>query len=185
MDTATVPRPLTHPRPSEHFVQLYEDESRLMRALEWYVLSGLEFDGAVIMIATDEHLAELDQRLAHRGVDIARREGRYIALRAEDVLEKFMVHGWPNSKLFDAAICAVLERAKNKKDRPIRAYGEMVGILMARGNPEATLRLEQLWNALLHREGISLFCGYPRSVFKGDASTLRLVCESHSHVLSD
>lgn len=185
MDTATVPRTLTRPRPSEHLVQLYEDESRLMRSLEWFILSGLEFDGAVIIIATDEHLAELDRRLAHRGMDIARREGRYLAFRAEDVLEKFMMHGWPNSKLFDATICAALERAKNGRDRPIRAYGEMVAILMARGNPEATLRLEQLWNAFLHREGISLFCGYPRSVFKGDASTLRLVCESHSHVLPD
>jgi hypothetical protein len=185
MDTVIVPRSLTHPRPAEHFVQLYEDESRLMRALEWFVLSGLEFDGAVIMIASDEHLAELDGRLAHRGVDLARREGRYLELRADDVLDKFMLHGWPNSKLFDAAISAVLAHARNGRDRPVRAFGEMVAMLMARGNPEATLRLEQLWNGLLQREGISLFCGYPRPVFRGDASTLRLVCESHAHVLPD
>ena len=128
-------------------------------------------------------MRELEGSLGHRGLELARRDGRYIALRAEDVLASFMVDGWPNARRFDTAISAVLARARAGAERPVRAYGEMVALLMGRGNPEATLRLEQLWTHLLEREGISLFCAYPRAVFGEDAATLRLVCDTHTHVL--
>src|SRR5688500_14296100 len=96
-NAATALRPLTHPQPSDHLVQLYEDDARLMRSLEWFVLCGLEDDGAVIIIATDDHLKELEKRLGHRGLELGRRGGRYIALSADDVMAKFMVEGWPNA----------------------------------------------------------------------------------------
>lgn len=183
MEQEAVSRLLTRPGHGDHLVQLYEDESRLLRALEWYVLSGLEGGGAVVTIATEVRQRELERRLGHRGLEIARRDGRFIALRAEDVMVRFMVDGWPVARLFEQVLSEVLARARAGRSRPVRAYGEMVALLMAQGNLEATLRLEQLWTSLLEREGIALFCGYPRSVFGDDSATLRLVCDAHTHVL--
>jgi hypothetical protein len=177
-------RPLARPAPGEHVVQLYEDDARLMRSLEWWVLSGIEDDGAVVVIATEDHLVALQRRLGHQGLDLARGDGRIIMVHAEEMLDRFMVHGWPNGKLFEAAVMALVDRARRgQRDRPVRAFGEMVAMLMARGNPEATLRLEQLWAALLERERIAVFCAYPRSVFGEDSATLRLVCEAHTQVI--
>jgi hypothetical protein len=184
MSPQPVSRPLTHPARGAHVLQLYDDDARLLRSLEWWVLSGIDHDGAVVLVASEAHLAELQRRLGHQGLDLARGEGRVVVVEAGEMLDRFMVHGWPNTKLFDAAITACVDRVRrDRPDRPVRAFGEMVAVLMARGNPEATLRLEQLWAALLEREGIALFCAYPRSVFEAVPATLRLVCEAHSHVI--
>ena len=46
--------------------------------------------------------------------------------------------------------------------RPIRVYGEMVGLLWRRNQTGPALALESLWNDLGRREQFSLFCSYPQ-----------------------
>ncbi|OXH85026.1 hypothetical protein CA830_29965, partial [Burkholderia multivorans] len=69
--------------------------------------------------------------------------------------------------------------------RPVHAFGEMVAVLCARGQPDAALRLEALWNELIERHRFSLYCGYPHDAFPGaEQSTLfRHVCALHRRVL--
>ena len=55
-----------------------------------------------------------------------------------------------------AALCRRRSRA-----RPISAFGEMVAILWSKGNAEAAIRLEQLWNDLAQIHFFSLRCAYP------------------------
>ncbi|WP_250532488.1 MEDS domain-containing protein, partial [Caballeronia sp. ATUFL_F1_KS39] len=64
---------------------------------------------------------------------------------------------------------------------PVRAFGEMVAILCARGESGAALRLEQLWNDLARKHAFSLLCAYPTRVFKGseEARAFHAICSAH------
>src|SRR5687768_3296375 len=88
--------------PSDHLVQIYDNEEVILDSLEGFVNSGLVAGDSIILIATKEHLASLDQRLVRYGFDIAalRTADRYITLDAEELLSKFMVNGWPDETLF-------------------------------------------------------------------------------------
>ena len=175
---------LARPEPCNHLMQLYEQESRLLDAIELFIMAGLERAEPVVVIATREHLEQLHRHAGGQGLplDRARADGRYLPLDAEETLSQFIVDGWPNPKRFEATIMAALGRVR-PQGGPVRAYGEMVAVLMRQGNPEATLRLEQLWGPLCEREGVTLLCGYPRAVFDSHPGALRLVCEAHGHVL--
>ena len=96
-----------------------------------------------------------------------------------------MVNGWPDEQRFERAIGEILEKAR-RNGRKIRAFGEMVALLWAKGNRDATLRLEQLWHGLCQRESFSLFCAYPRSGFTKQASeSVADICALHSKVIPD
>jgi hypothetical protein len=61
----------------------------------------------------------------------------------------------------------------------------MIGLLWEAGQTTAAIQLEEYWNELLHRGGISLFCGYPIDVFANDFQRAHIhdvVC-AHSRVL--
>jgi hypothetical protein len=58
-----------------------------------------------------------------------------------------MVDGWPDEERFSRLVNRLLARA-TAKNRPVRAFGEMVALLWGSGNVEATLPLEHLWNKI-------------------------------------
>jgi hypothetical protein len=139
----------------------------------------------VIVIATASHRAELARRLLEAGVDLAgaRRESRYIDLSAQETLDRFMVRGSPDEKLFSSTVSHEIHRARGE-GRKVRAFGEMVALLWARGNHNGTLRLERLWGTVLRREGIALLCGYPRLGGADEASSImHAVRTSHHRII--
>jgi hypothetical protein len=172
--------------PCDHFCQIYGDDEAFLDALEGYVGGGLRAGESVIVIATPSHIESLEGRLVDLGVDIdaARSEDRYIALSAEATLDRFMVNGWPNDERFAETVSAVIARARSD-DRKVRAFGEMVAILWARGHYAATVRLEHLWNKLLETEKFPLFCAYPKAGFtKGASESIRELNVAHSKVIA-
>jgi hypothetical protein len=172
--------------PGDHLCQIYGNDDSFLDALEGFVGGGIRAQESVIVIATQEHIASLDARLEALGLDIesARAEDRYIALSAEDTLAKFMVNGWPEERQFSETVSAVISRAR-AGDRRVRAFGEMVAILWARGHYAATVRLEHLWNKLLKTEKFPLFCAYPQAGFsKGAAASIRELSDAHSKVIA-
>lgn len=60
----------------------------------------------------------------------------------------------------------------------------MVAVLCERGDYEAALALEALWNDLAARYRFSLFCAYPRRLFSesGHSHAFQRVCAAHSLV---
>lgn len=172
--------------PSDHFVQIYEDETVFLDTLEGFVAGGLQSDDGVILISTDAHLNALELRLIEKGFNLeaARANDQYFALKAEEVLERFMVKSWPDDKLFGDVVSELIARAKGD-GRKVRAFGEMVAILWARGDQGATVRLEHLWNQLCQRDKFSLFCAYPKAGFTRNATeSIKEICEAHSRVLA-
>jgi hypothetical protein len=174
--------------PCDHFVQFYEDEAPFLDTLAGFIGGGLVAGESAVVIATAEHRAALDARLRASDVDVdsARAADRYVVLDAAETLERFMVGHWPDDERFHAVVAEILGRARANGTN-VRAFGEMVAVLWARGDHAATVRLEHLWQALCrdHADGFSLFCAYPKAGFtKNAASSMRELCDAHSRVLA-
>ena len=172
--------------PSEHFVQIYDTDSVFMETLEGFIKDGLRADEGVVVIATPTHLRAVETRLEGYGLNLneIRAQDRYIGLEAQRVVERFMVNGWPDDERFKQVVADVITRARGS-GRKVRAFGEVVAILWARGNQAATVRLEHLWNDLCQLDTFSLFCAYPRAGFTRDLSkSINEICAAHSRVLA-
>ncbi|HWD57313.1 MAG TPA: MEDS domain-containing protein [Stellaceae bacterium] len=171
----------------EHFVQVYENDDVFLATLADFVEGGLERGDAAIVIATEGHREALADRLAARGIDVARcsDEDRYIALDADETLARFMVDDWPDVDLFASVIQGVLRQARGPEGRRIVAFGEMVALLWARGHSDATVRLEFLWKQICEKKLFQLFCAYPKLGFTEDpADSIARLCDLHSKVLA-
>ncbi|HUR29290.1 MAG TPA: PAS domain S-box protein [Planctomycetota bacterium] len=147
--------------PRARFAQLYEDERDIVPSLDKFVSEGLANGAGAIVVATREHLDELDARWAARGFDIAAAlaKEQYVPLEAEATLAHLLRDGWPDPRLFRGLIEPILERAVRRFPR-IVAFGEMVGLLWQREQFSAAVRLEQLWSEVAAHRPVTLFCAY-------------------------
>jgi hypothetical protein len=171
--------------PCEHLLQIYREESGFLDTLAAFAASGLAGGEAVIVIATAAHRSSLDARLVALGVDIQAAGARrmYFALDAADVLSRFMRDDWPDEDRFAATILDVL--AQVAPGCRVRAFGEMVALLWARGSNGATVRLEHLWSDFCRDHALALFCAYPRIGATRDLDeSLAEVCALHTRVLT-
>jgi MEDS: MEthanogen/methylotroph, DcmR Sensory domain len=152
--------------PSEHIAQFYQDDEELLDTLTAFVAEGVKAGESTIVIATPEHLRALRHRLLEVDVDMMRAmfEDRYIAFEAHVGLTGFMVNDLPDEKLFGEFARSLLRRA-SVQNRKVRAFGEMVALLWARGNREATVRLEQFWERFCNTHAIAVLCSYPSAGF--------------------
>lgn len=171
--------------PFEHIAQFYEHDGALLDALVGFIGGGLKAGESAIVIATAEHLKALEGQLQASGVDLAtaRSHDQYITLEAEDALARFMANQWPDDKLFADLVTELITRAR-ANGRRVRAFGEMVALLWARGDEAATIRLEHLWHQICKSQAFSLFCAYPKTGFTEDPSdSISQICAVHSRII--
>jgi hypothetical protein len=172
--------------PCEHVVQIYENDEIFLDLLTGFVSDGVNAGECAVVIATAAHLTALNEQLAALGysVPFLISKTQYLPLDAEETLSKFMINDWPDENLFNKAISEVIVKAK-KDSRKVRAFGEMVAILWAKGQVGATVRLEHLWNKFCQNEAFSLFCAYPESGFTQDAAeSVMHICSAHSKMIT-
>ena len=170
--------------PSEHVVQIYENDKVFLDLLHGFVSDGFDAGDCVIVIATSAHLQALDKTLAASGFNLMELVARkvYFPLEAELVLSKFMINDWPDESLFNQAITDIIGQAGAKQ---FRAFGEMVALLWAKGQVGATVRLEHLWNKFCARQAFCLFCAYPQNGFTQDAGeSVAHICQAHSKMIA-
>ena len=105
----------------------------------------------------------------------------YVTIDAHEALRRFVVNGWPDEELFLEFVTGLMHRA-SAGGRRVRAFGEMVALLLAQGNAAATVRLEYLWNKICRLKSLSLFCAYPQTGFT-EASALAEICAAHSRII--
>ncbi|HZI25011.1 MAG TPA: MEDS domain-containing protein [Chryseolinea sp.] len=172
--------------PKDHLVQVYESEQVFLNTLEGFVASGLTTGDTVIVIASQDHVMAIDARLRLQPIDVDGlvQAGKYFPLDARDMLEKFVIAGWPDEKLFFETVSSLFAKAR-KSGSKIRAFGEMVAILWEQGNYAATVHLEHLWNKFCARQAFCLFCAYPQSGFTQDAGeSVAHICHAHSKMIA-
>ncbi len=169
-----------------HLVQFYEDERYLFEVVARYVAEGLAKGEPTVLITSEPHREGFIAKLQTEGVDLvtARLSGRLVLLDARETLAKFMVRGMPDPDHFRMAVGGVISQVAAGGSR-VRAYGEMVDLLFRDGNPDAALRLEELWNALSGEHDFALLCGYGMQNFRSgeDARAFHEVCQKHTHVI--
>ncbi len=174
-------------QPSEHFVQFYERDGSLIRAVSEFIGAGLAAGESGIVIATTAHREGIEAALRASGLDLdaAQAQGHYIALDAAETLSRFMDGGTVDPQRFNETIGRVVARAAADGGKRVRAFGEMVALLWSGGNTEGAIRLEEVWNELLETQTFSLFCAYALDGFGDAAHTAPFaeICACHSRVI--
>lgn len=172
-----------------HTVQFYRDDSYLLEQLAQFIGPAIAAGSSVLLISTKAHRDSLFAYLRRCGTDFALSvaKNRFVLLDAEETLEKFMVNGQPDPARFFRVVGARLSRLSSAAEGPnpqIFAFGEMVATLWIRGQREAALRLERLWNELAEKHRFHLLCAYPMDIFseQRDWESLLKICAEHSHV---
>ena len=165
-----------------HGVIGYASDADLLAHLAPYVVDGLAAGDVCVVIATARHLAGLRRRLAISG--FADTEGLLVELDADELVSSFVLDGWPDAGLFDAHVGDVV-RGHVREGLGLRAFGEMVGLLVARDDVPAALHLEKLWDAVQLEVGFPLLCGYPAAALdRLDEETASRLLARHTHVVS-
>jgi hypothetical protein len=168
-----------------HAVHFYGDDHELSNTTSTFLAEGLSAGQPGVVIATPAHRADILAALTSHLVDVdsARRLGDLVVLDADETLAAFMVDGMPDHGLFRRSISTVLQDAiRGREQTPIRAYGEMVDVLWKKGQSEAAIRLEVLWNELAESYDFALLCGYAIGNFYKQTSRMIEICHLHTGV---
>lgn len=168
-----------------HVVQFYADDAALIHPLTDFVAGGLEAGEAVVLAATPAHIHALEVAVVDRGVNLTEAidAGRWVALDARELLERFMVGNLPDLERFTDVVGGLLGEA-GAGGRNVRVFGEMVALLWKEGNVAGTMALEECWNELAARHSFTLFCGYPAEALADDSvQVLQTICDHHSGVV--
>lgn len=177
--------PLVEPR--NHHVQFCVDATLLARKVAAFLAEGLREGEAVAIVARPERRAPFRDALAEVGYPIEElvAEGRLAWLDARETLARLMTPDGPEWTRFNEVV-GWLVRGLKARWGGLRAYGEMVDLLRVYGDIRAAVRLEELWNVLLQREGFSLFCNYSVDLLDSDVrgEDLESILSRHSHAHS-
>jgi hypothetical protein len=178
---------LRTPEDADHAVQVYAELDELAESVAGYLATGFAVGEPAVVIATAEHQETFVTALAGTGWDagLLRDAGLLLTLDAEETLASLYEDGRLSAAVFERVIGGVIDTtAERFPDLRIRAFGEMVDLLTARGDPDAAAELEALWNQLMKTRRFSLLCGYRLDVFDPvSQGMLPAVCCAHTHVL--
>jgi hypothetical protein len=169
--------------PDGHAVQVYADLDELAPSVGRFLDAGFRAGDPALVIARPEHWeafrAELD-----RDVDELQAEGLLTCRDADATLATFMDGDVPSSHRFYETVGGILDKtAARFPHQTVRAYGEMVDILLQRGNQAAAIAVEELWNRLLEPRNCALLCAYELDIFDLEAQTSVLpeIVRTHTH----
>jgi hypothetical protein len=168
-----------------HAVRFYRDVESLSSSITRFIVAGVAENQPALIIATPPHRAAILASLA-QGLDTValQQAGGLVCRDAEELLDSFMVGDMPDEELFMRRVQPALAAMAGVEGRGVRAYGEMVDVLCQRGQIEAALRLEDLWNVVARKHELALLCGYSMEGPYGERSIDR-ICGRHSHILAD
>ncbi len=177
-----------------HTIQFYYDDRFLIASLSDFVRRALGAGRSVLVVATREHRFETAERLRQSGINLtlAIEHGRYLALDACEMLDRFMVNGSPDPQRFQQGFAKIISTYAQyaapqaiELHSEISIFGEMVAVLLERGEVRAALLLEKLWNEFSCQFAFDLLCGYRISNFdRTDRRELfHRICAEHNHVM--
>ena len=174
--------------PSDHVVQLYQDQDFLNRAVCRFAGAALANGEGLILVPTTSHWNAFRPRLIAEGIDVeaAQKRGQLTIVDADETLPRFMRNAMPDSPVFLGLAADVIARARGGgRYEKVRWWGEMVNILWERGEVAASMNLEDLFDQLAHKHDIAIFCSFLMDNFNGEIHTRMLprLGENHSHLI--
>ncbi|HEX4678740.1 MAG TPA: MEDS domain-containing protein [Gaiellaceae bacterium] len=177
---------LRAPLDGGHAVQVYAELDELAESVAAYLATGFAAGEPAVVIATRNHQDTFNELLAGAGWDAEAlsEADLLLTLDADETLALLFDDGELSPTAFERVVGGVIDRITARfPERRIRAFGEMVDLLMARGEPATAATLEELWNELTKTRRFSLLCGYRLDVFdRASQEMLPAVCSAHTHV---
>jgi hypothetical protein len=172
----------------DHLVQVYRDHADLADSVATFFGAGFEAGQPAVAVATAAHWPAIAQRLGARGWDVAelQAEGVLHVRDAHETLAAITDDKAPSERKFNDVVGGLLDDAAGTdRNRTLRVFGEMVDILVRRGERTAADTLESYWNDLGARRPFTLLCAYEVDLFdlQEQISLLPQVYRSHTHVL--
>ncbi len=171
---------------SGHFVQFYDNHQVLTDAVAEFMAEGLAKGEGGLIVATAAHRAAIEKRIEAQGIDLhrAKASAQYVALDAKETLAGLMDGDRPDPQRFRELVGGYVTKMIGKHGH-LRAFGEMVALLWEKGNKQAAIRIEELWNEAGRGHPLSLYCAYPLQAFSGADSgeDLKHVCALHGAVM--
>jgi hypothetical protein len=168
--------------PAAHAAQVYLEPGELADSVSEYLVAGFEAGEPALLVATEEHMRLITERLAAAGWND---QGLLVAVGADSTLAKIMDGLHPSAFAFERVVGGLIDELSARfPDRRVRAFGEMVNVLCERGQRDAAVELEELWNQLAQTRDFALLCAYRLDVFDrtSQAETLPNVCRLHTHM---
>jgi len=172
---------------SEHIVQFFDTDESRARNVASFLAKGFEAGEPLLIVARPANATAIFQHLQILGVPVAAavESGMLVTRDADETLRRLTYQGMPDAALFESTVAqdAVALGSLGR----IRAYGEMVDILAQRGDVNAAVKLESLWNSLGERVPLFLLCGYSAAHFVSTSTHRALldICRAHSSIHRD
>jgi hypothetical protein len=160
-----------------HAAHLYGSSDEFCEAVAAYLAGALAAGRPAIAILTPEHRSGV--------AELMRSPGDIRWVDADETLTAISESGVPAAARFEEVVGGLVDELEAAHPgKPVAAVGEMVEVLVARGEAEAAISLEELWNSLAWSRDFTLLCGYRRDRFdRGEQQdVLAEIVRTHSHV---
>jgi len=177
---------LAPPR-TPHSCVFYSTEDALLDDCAQFAGDALKADATLILLAVASHVAPLRRHIAARGVDLeaAAGDGRFWVLDVDEMLSRFMIGEQPDAGRFWAAVEPVVRDATaSSPAHRVAVWGECAPTLWKRGNHDAAVRVEQLWDELVVRHGVETLCSYAAHDVDRHHPGYQRLCDAHTVVHS-
>lgn len=174
--------------PTDHIVQLYQDDEFLNQAVCCFTGAGLANGDSVILAPTGDHWKPMRAQLEAKGVDVqlAQERGQLMVVDAQEFLPRIMRNAMPDTAVFNDVVGDVIDdaRAGGRYER-VRIWGELVDVLWERGDVAASMSLEDLFDQVGKKRELSTFCSFRMDNFNNDvhARMLPRLGTNHSHLI--
>ena len=170
-----------------HDVSFYDDRTMLECCIVDYALEGLDADETVVLIVAASSLPSVRQAIAAQGADVDDLCRRRVLMLfdADATLGSVTTRDGIDWPAVTALAGRVVGDAKSTS-RPMRLFGEMVALLWQRGDVQAALDLEKLWDELAHQHCFDVLCAYPTmaTTVPGAARPINAMCALHDATVS-
>ena len=170
-----------------HVVQFYDSPQFLFSSVANFIGAGLCMGQPALIVARPENLIGFRDALHVSGIDVdaAIRSGELGLFDAHEMLASFMRGSFIDEDRLTENMSAAFKQMQRGRRVVIRAFGEMVDILVRDGNEAAAVQLEMAWNRFSLEFDCEVLCGYSINNFYTDTHTrfLAQICEQHSQVI--
>ena len=167
-----------------HSVQFFDDAQSRSATVASFLHDGLDDGATLLIVETKEHWQATARLLALQRVPIeaAAQSGQLTVLDATDAVTLVGGADGLSSERFDRSVGALVRQLASRA-RSLSVFGEVVDVFAERGEFDAALRLEALWNALIAQVPMVLLCGYSaaRYIDAERAEDFQRICGAHSH----
>jgi DNA-binding NarL/FixJ family response regulator len=172
-----------------HKVQFYSDDASLLYGFTRFIKTALLAGNAAIVVATKAHREIHFQRLQAEDSNFGTvvQQGRYLPVDVAETLATFMVDGVVDAARFRKVAGELVDtatRAALGEHRCVAACGECAPSLWAKGNANAAVELERLWDEIARERNVDILCGYVLNDFQREWEhhVYNRICAEHSGV---